>query len=1632
MPCTLCDLGQSAWVQMLPTGSRHPDVYVVFDKPTMDCMRFQDYMQDDRGRFIASYLASVGISEVRAFSVIRCPCERNPTDDETEQCLRYLRADVASVEPKVIVTVGSYATQSVTGTDSKITAVRGLVRRVDVGGREYPVLPVYSPTYIKNQPGNTALVSEFQEDMATAMKVATGTYLSPMDRNRMEYALDYETFRRFYEDELAGSPMLAYDIETNAELVYSSKFEICGWSLAREGVGIYVCLDSLDYTMPESDRDRCVELLLRILDETPKVVVHNGLYERPATYYRYGYEIPFDKLEDTLVMAKIMLGGKVGAGLKPNARRIGYPEWDADVVAYVSGFTDCVKRCALKKFQPVVQRIRDGMTFEQAFADLADHAKFAEIEGYYANIRDSVLRYYGEDEAEGVLALASRRFVDAYDGGWTSVIPYSWIPQRMLCRYGATDSLATFDLYNHFMALFAEDSTDEVDLVKGYRFDLMEHYTGYELMLAGLHWDDSLASRDYDVYTRVAEKCLRHLILCGHPAMDARIAESYRARLAPEVVYESYNDWFWEHLQRRVELKDEGQYVSVFVKENGREWRRPAHFLFDGDPEIPETMLADIDRRVLAKARDLVLTADRKELKDVFNPGSPAKWAAEIYDAVVMDDDLRVGFFINRVRDSIIEAEGFNRAALAPVEGQLVDAIERYLAVPASDVRLRALHYAPIRQFVTGPVRFFTEELRVALVESRDLKLDKLAEEYQILVYESLRSTPIDVEDPATWTAPFVWNLCMRLYKKATKLVTSYLDGSVGREAVYVVDAARLGAGEDVVYREEHLRDMPVDERGVPQLPPGKAWLEQTSFGVGTAETGRWRSALHTVPAGTTIKRMFTSRFRGGTIFQPDFSANELRCVASMAHEENMLEAFREGIDIHRSNASKIFRVPLEEVTPFQRRRAKALSFSTLYGGSAASIAESFFNGDMNKAKKQLDDFYSAFPSLKVWIDAKHDEAMRTHKVSTLTHRFISIDFNPTDQQSLSKAMRAAQNYPVQSYDKCTEIIGLDGKKHRIGDLAERQEDLWIYAYDVDCDEVKPIKGVRAQCTGMTDTWYELVLDNGKSVKVTPEHLMMLRDGTYRRADEIEVGTSLMPLYLDRTPEDDHFEPNRLYLPGDLEGRFVHVWAHDSVYGNVPGTSVHHINLDVDDNRPENLLRLSNAGHMAYHRNFYEYCLGTKTLDGFLSSFSDDLRRVYGPRYDERMADVTAFVKSLTDEDRERFASRSMTSRNSRRSVDYPEWDDHQRESARKLVADRLAETGNVLGMDRDAYSKRLSESWDETREYRKKRLKEGHNKPESIKAHSDASKKRESDPNYAFNRIKKQLGFMHENNLPWRTPEDWDESVQRFEPKSSRRRSRYILGKMDWDDFLARADEYLSTYNHKVVDVRVHHLDEPEPKYDLHVPRLHNFALGCGVFSHNSTSSTMAAVVFCDILLHEKELGYKSKGICFIHDSLESDVAPYELIELTEYQQERLANGAVDHFGVQCKADVSMGYSMGHECEMTGFEILDDAKTEANITLEGDRDDVMDTINNWKLAYNVVEVLEEETEDDFTSISELFLARKAYDLTAMSHRKRTRMKVHIRYYDEDGRVAPVTDDLVLVNPWENSPVTQYVLSLPY
>ncbi len=188
--------------------------------------------------------------------------------------------------------------------------------------------------------------------------------------------------------------------------------------------------------------------------------------------------------------------------------------------------------------------------------------------------------------------------------------------------------------------------------------------------------------------------------------------------------------------------------------------------------------------------------------------------------------------------------------------------------------------------------------------------------------------------------------------------------------------------------------------------------------------------------------------------------------------------------------------------------------------------------------------------------------------------------------------------------------------------------------------------------------------------------------------------------------------------------------------------------------------------------------------------------------------------------------------------------------------------------------------------------------------------------------------------------------------------------------------------------------LEVEEDVYDITVPKYHNFLLDAGVVVHNSD---IVGCVFFDIINYIDKHNYKSKPFLFVHDSIETDVYPFELIEIIDVYKKMLIELPMKRFNTPVKADVTLGKSLGHELELKLFEPSSDY-TECTMVLEGHKDEIYDTIDSWKLVYSEVSVLEEEYEDEYISVNELFIVKKSYSPWIGKHRYKGKCAIRIKY----------------------------------
>lgn len=187
------------------------------------------------------------------------------------------------------------------------------------------------------------------------------------------------------------------------------------------------------------------------------------------------------------------------------------------------------------------------------------------------------------------------------------------------------------------------------------------------------------------------------------------------------------------------------------------------------------------------------------------------------------------------------------------------------------------------------------------------------------------------------------------------------------------------------------------------------------------AATGRLSSNnpnLQNIPIrterGRQVRKAFVPRNEDYTLLAADYSQIELRIIAALSQEDTMINAFKHGEDIHASTASKVFNVPISEVTREQRSNAKTVNFGIIYGVSAFGLSNQT-NLSRSEAKDLIDTYYATYPKLKRFISEQVDFARDHGYVQTvLGRRRYLKDINSANAVVRGAAERNAVNAPIQ------------------------------------------------------------------------------------------------------------------------------------------------------------------------------------------------------------------------------------------------------------------------------------------------------------------------------------------------------------------------------------------------------------------------------------------------------------------------------------------------------------------------------------------------------------------------------------------------------------------------------------------
>jgi hypothetical protein len=751
---------------------------------------------------------------------------------------------------------------------------------------------------------------------------------------------------------------------------------------------------------------------------------------------------------------------------------LGYSDWDAELGMYTKAVKGAIKHVYYLSNAKRLSsnRISDNLIYE----DIFKYKSITEPSEAYQNLVTgkyemtefavdmmSIFQILSINNimTPEILKLLVDRVNEIVDNGGldTQVIPYSMIPKQVIAKYGAIDAVATYELNEYCDAQFVEksenlrkilhgitkdDTYDSFDLRKGYEVVKAQFDAGINLEMAGARWDDDVANQEYEWYNSTAidswfnllgnkkfydgilnsnkSKFMKDLVISGLIDILEGVSSSTASKIVN--VLNSKGDYTIQKSQVKFnDILVESSNTATYLKVSHR--KLYDQFPTEFDEELYDEYVSEFSKLVSRSNFN-----NYKDLKSYYNPSSSTEDHYSIVNEVLNTDELKYAMIYNScVRQLSLERyweseswksllDGPNKDYLQPSNDlfEYIQYVKDYNEERASNGEKLLNQFEVFNKFKTllSDVNFTADKVLADILEkSMSYKLESLSEPVMINMYDWFKVTGSDPDDESTWTDEFRWLYNFRVYKKCVKMITSYIEGSVGRKSVRVVDKNTVS---DLLPRR--LRAYYDEE--IPYDPESEELLLSMEFGVCTAETGRWRSGIHTIPAGSTIKNIYRSRYKGGVISAPDYSQMEVRAIAAAAQEDAMLEAFRSGADIHLRTAAAVWKKRPEDIVPAERRFSKMVTFAVLYGADEKNIADNFMNGDRVASKELLDNFYAGYPKLKTWVDTMHELWKQTGYVALSSNRLIKIPLpdrnDPKYFYKYSKGLRQAQNYPIQ------------------------------------------------------------------------------------------------------------------------------------------------------------------------------------------------------------------------------------------------------------------------------------------------------------------------------------------------------------------------------------------------------------------------------------------------------------------------------------------------------------------------------------------------------------------------------------------------------------------------------------------
>ena len=295
-------------------------------------------------------------------------------------------------------------------------------------------------------------------------------------------------------------------------------------------------------------------------------------------------------------------------------------------------------------------------------------------------------------------------------------------------------------------------------------------------------------------------------------------------------------------------------------------------------------------------------TEKLKKLKEIFNPLSNLPKSQAPFWKSYRTQEVETWAFFTYLEHEILQHEDLDAERFISVFD--TSSVESTANRLYAEVRTKDEHKA-----ITKILQDSEEEI--------NLFFQRFAIEVTEFQYEAhTKYGKVDIDKQETWNEQFFMLYYLKRFKKVMKAESTYIRGENGRQNVSRSTYSKLTEPpkriESYFDCENHT------------LQENERWILNTNFFENAVLSKRWSSKSHTVPANSELREIYTPRSPSAIIVHPDYSQNELRYLAALAQEENLLRVFESGGDIHRYVAAASFKKAQEDVTDEERRQAKA------------------------------------------------------------------------------------------------------------------------------------------------------------------------------------------------------------------------------------------------------------------------------------------------------------------------------------------------------------------------------------------------------------------------------------------------------------------------------------------------------------------------------------------------------------------------------------------------------------------------------------------------------------------------------------------------------------------------------------